>query len=267
MVRISLFSHSLVTGTAIDMKGSRYMSFQFWRMNVNNRTGSISLESAERLHGEELARISHALRTPLTSIIGFTSAILNDPAMEKETWTEFMRIVKSEGERLSRFVDELLYVSFGNSDGSRAEGKTTLENLVNTALRVISAKMNQPASRFETQFLDAETLILTDREFAIRIIGNVVGTAARFSIHNSQIRVAAATIDDQLSLLVQSRRRRASLDLRLASGNPGDAEAAGLARTKFLVVMHGGTLGIRHEENGETTVIITLPIRTVCHYE
>jgi K+-sensing histidine kinase KdpD len=237
-------------------------------LNVNNRTGSISLESAERLHGEELARISHALRTPLTSIIGFTSAILNDPSMEKETWTEFMKVVKSEGERLSRFVDELLYISFGDSAGSAGpEGKTTLGDLVNTALRVVSAKMNQPVSRFETQFLDAGTLILTDKEFATKIIGNVVGTAARFSPHNSQIRVAGATIDNQLSLRIQSRRRGTTLGLRMTSGNSGDVEAAGLARTRFLVAMRGGTLAVRHEENGETTVIIALPIKTVSQDE
>ncbi len=229
---------------------------------MNNRTGSISLASAERLHGEELARIAHALRTPLTSIIGFTSAVLDDPSMEKEIWTEFMRIVKSEGERLSRFVDELLYISFGESDGlAVTEREMTLSDLVNTSLRVVCAKMNQPASRFETQFLDAETLVLIDREFAVRIIGNVIGTAARFSLHNSQIRVAAATIDNQLSLRIQSRRRGTSLNLRLSSVNPRDVEAAGLARTKFLVARRGGKLGVLHEENGETAVMITLPIR------
>ncbi|MEX2115908.1 MAG: histidine kinase dimerization/phospho-acceptor domain-containing protein [Bacteroidota bacterium] len=233
-----------------------------------NRTGSMSWESVERLHGEELARISHALRTPLTSIIGFTSAILNDPSMEKETWTEFMRIVKSEGERLSRFVDELLYVSFGDSDGlATTDAKTTLADLVNTALRVVCAKMNQPASRFETQFNDAETLILTEREFAIRIIGNVIGTAARFSAHNSQVRITTARIDNQLCLRIQSRRRGSSLHLRVSSAKPGDVEAAGLARTKFLLAMRGGTLAVRHEENGETAVMITLPIQAVPHHE
>lgn len=234
---------------------------------MNNRTGSISLESAERLHAEELARISHALRTPLTSIIGFTSAILNDPSMEKETLTEFMRVVKSEGERLSRFVDELLYISFGDSARSGPEGRIMLGDLVNTALRIVSAKMNQPATRFETQFLDSETLIITDKEFATRIIGNVVGTAAWFSPHNTQIRIAAATIANQLSLRIQSRRRGTALNLRMATGNPGDIEAAGLARTRFLVAMRGGTLAVRHEENGETTVIIMLPIRTVSQDE
>jgi K+-sensing histidine kinase KdpD len=237
-------------------------------LNVNNRTGSISLQSAKRLHGEELARISHALKTPLTSIIGFTSAILSDPSMEKETWTEFMKVVKSEGERLSRFVDELLYISFSDSvESGGPETRTTIEDLVNTAIRVASAKMNQPASRFETQFLDAEALVLIDREFSVKIIGNVVGTAARFSPHYSQIRVAAAAIENHLSLRIQSRRRGTGLGLRMTSLNPGDVEATGLARTKFLLAMRGGTLAVRHEENGETTVIIALPIKTVSHDE
>ncbi|MEX1138335.1 MAG: HAMP domain-containing sensor histidine kinase [Bacteroidota bacterium] len=229
---------------------------------MKNPTGGVSLESLERLHGEELARISHALRTPLTSIIGFTSAILNDPSMERETWSEFMRIVKSEGERLSRFVDEMLYVSFGNSEAFAAsEANTTVIDLVDTALRVACARMNQPSARFETQIGNPKALILTDREFAIRIIGNAVGTAARFSSHNSQIHIKAEAKDNQLSLQIRSQRRGSSLHLRMSSVTPGDVEAAGLARTKFLLTMRGGTLGVRHEENGETTIMIALPLR------
>jgi K+-sensing histidine kinase KdpD len=229
---------------------------------VNQTNQTLYFESLERLHGKELARISHALRTPLTSIIGFTSTILNDPSMEKETWTEFMHIIKSEGERLSRFVDELLYVSFGKSaESAETEGPVTIEYLVNTALRVNSVKMNQPVSRFETHFLEGEALLFTDREFAIRVIGNAVGTAARFSAPKSHIRVAAAAIDDRLSLQIRSRRRGTSLNLRMSSAIPEDAEAAGLARTRFLLSLRGGQLNVRHEENGDTTILIALPVR------
>lgn len=229
---------------------------------MKTRTGTISLESVERLHGEELARISHALKTPLTSIIGFTSAILNDPSMERETWAEFMKIVKSEGERLSRFVDEMLYVSFGNTEAmGAAEGETTVTNLVDTALRVACTRMNQPSARFKTIIDHPNMSILTDREFAIRIIGNVLGTAARFSSHNSEIQIKADVLDHQLSLQIRSRRRGTSLHLRMSSANPDDAEVTGLARTRFLLSMRGGTLGVRHEENGETTILIALPVR------
>lgn len=55
--------------------------------------------------------IAHELRTPLTSIIGFAEALLADASVEEETRKKIAAILRTEGERLNRTVDELLHAS------------------------------------------------------------------------------------------------------------------------------------------------------------
>lgn len=228
---------------------------------MKTQTGSISLESVERLHGEELARISHALKTPLTSIIGFTSAILNDPSMERETCAEFMTIVKSEGERLSRFVDELLYVSFSDTYVSNARKELTdIRELMQTSFRVAAAKLNQSPSRFELEIDSGIKPVLIDREFTLGMISTIIGSAARFSPHYLPVKVSVTGLPEALGLRVESRRRGGGMDVRLKGGNIADADAAGLSRTRYLLELRGGTLSAHHLETGNTAVLATFPV-------
>lgn len=55
--------------------------------------------------------IAHELRTPLTSIVGFAEALLADASIEEETRKKIATILRTEGERLNRTVDELLHTS------------------------------------------------------------------------------------------------------------------------------------------------------------
>jgi len=229
---------------------------------MNRLEGGLSLESIERLHGDELARISHALKTPLTSIIGFASAMLNDPEISHETSVEFSRIIKSEGERLSRFVDELLYISFGDSSKTHeAVEPVDPVALVQTAVRVVSAKMNQPSSRFEMQIESLPHSVHLEKEFVIKMLCNVISNAARFSAHHSPVTINGSLNSGRLSLQIISLRRGFNLDLRTASfPASGDIEAIGLARTRHLLSLRRGDLAVDTVDHNKTAVSLLFPL-------
>jgi K+-sensing histidine kinase KdpD len=224
---------------------------------------SLALASIERLHGSELARISHALKTPLTSIIGFTSAILSDPTMDRETCIEFARIIKSEGERLSRFVEELLYISFIDADASPSKQQITQPStLMRTAVRVVSANLDQPQTRFNTLVSGLESPIEVDREFILKMLVNVLSNAAKFSVQGARISVSGRVQGDLLVYQVSSFRRGRNLDLRSAPGSfsLADTEALGLARTKHMLALRGGTLSVFSNPGEQTTVEVAFPL-------
>lgn len=224
---------------------------------------SLALASIERLHGTELARISHALKTPLTSIIGFTSAILGDPTMDRKTCTEFVQIIKSESERLSRFVEELLYISFIDPDTTPSPRQSTIPTTVlRTAVRVAATTLDQPQSRFILEETGLDTPVELDREFAVKMLVNVLSNAARFSPGGGPVSVTGRLQSGLLTCRVASRRRGRNLDLRTAPGNisPTDIEALGLARTKHVLALRGGSLTIVPTQGPETEVEIGLPV-------
>lgn len=224
---------------------------------------SLALASIERLHGTELARISHALKTPLTSIIGFTSAILSDPMMDRKTCTEFVRVIKSESERLSRFVEELLYISFIDPDTTPSPKQRTIPSTVlKTAVRVAATTLNQPQGRFVLGESGLDTPVDLDREFAVKMLVNVLCNAARFSPGNGPVSVTGRLQDGLLACRVASRRRGRNLDLRTTPGilSPSDLEALGLARTKHMLALRGGSLTVVSAEGPETEVEIGFPV-------
>lgn len=227
---------------------------------------SLALASIERLHGSELARISHALRTPLTSIIGFASAILNEPGMDQETSTEFVRMIKSEGERLSRFVEELMYISFLNPPESAAFRQISRPaTVLQTAVRLTATSLNQSVTRFNVSETGLETPLEFDREFTVRMLVNVISNAARFSSATGRISVSGAVQEGFLRCRILSRRRGRNLDLRSTPGaiRFHDTEALGLARTRHMLALRGGELSVSIDATGETAITVDIPVHQV----
>ncbi|GJQ20772.1 MAG: hypothetical protein HBSIN02_11270 [Bacteroidia bacterium] len=231
---------------------------------MKHNHASLTLASIERLHGTELARISHALKTPLTSIIGFTSAILDDATIDRKTCAEFVRIIKTESERLSRFVEELLYVSFANPDTPPAlKQRTSPSTVMRTAVRLAATTLNQPQSRFILKEMDhVETPVELDREFVTKMLVNVFSNAARFSPGIGSISITGHLQENFFVCRVASRRRGRNLDIRTTPGNLSatDIEALGLARTRHMLALRGGSLTIVPAPGPETTVEVCLPV-------
>lgn len=74
----------------------------------------LTLMSSQRNLSEQFdveSIIAHELRTPLTSIVGFAQALLADSSLEEETREKIAAILKTEGERLNRTVEELTRAS------------------------------------------------------------------------------------------------------------------------------------------------------------
>ena len=69
-----------------------------------------SLQETERQRREFIANISHELKTPMTSIAGYTDGIL-DGTIPPEKEKEYLHIISDESRRLSRLVRRMLEVS------------------------------------------------------------------------------------------------------------------------------------------------------------
>ena len=217
----------------------------------------ISLESVVRLHGEELSRISHALRTPLTSIVGFADAIVSDPSLETGEKTEFARIIKSEGEKLSKFVDELLYLSFATSEPAVPQS-CDLATLISTAFHSVSVEADRRSLTLEYEILSEARRALLDRVFATTMLVNILNNALRYSVEGSSILTQIHLSGGILTFHIYSKRSKLMSE---SSEMPGHARfyALGLARTNDLVKLNGGSLSFMQNEAGDTTVTMQLP--------
>jgi len=75
------------------------------------------LDELNRLKNDFLSNISHEMRTPLASIIGFSETIVSDPEMSKESKVEFSNLILKEGKRLSNLINDVLDLTKIEGDG------------------------------------------------------------------------------------------------------------------------------------------------------
>ena len=83
------------------------------------------LEELNRLKNEFMSSISHEMRTPLASIIGFSETIDTDIQMPVEMRKEFNKIILNEGKRLARLINDVLNITKLESGEIKLEKKTS----------------------------------------------------------------------------------------------------------------------------------------------
>ena len=157
------------------------------------------LREANRLKDEVLATVSHDLRTPLTSIklLAQASALRGDPAAAS---------IEQQADRLSRMVSNVLDLS------SIRSGTVRLEMEYNTAEDVIAAAVTQAQGglngrRLATSVdLDQPELVARfDFVQTLRILGNLIDNALRYSPEGGVVHVTAAREARWIAMRVMDR--------------------------------------------------------------
>ena len=109
-------------GSTREIKINTYDERIFW-INVvpidkENNLGAVAvmrditeLKRLEKMKSDFVSNVSHELKTPLTSISGFAETLLDGAYKSEENCRYFLRIIKQETDRMTRLINELLYLS------------------------------------------------------------------------------------------------------------------------------------------------------------
>src|SRR5690606_6875432 len=103
---------------------------------VELRAANEKLKSLDQLKDDFMSSVTHELRTPLTSIRALTELMLDTPDIQPQEREEFLNIILSESERLSRLVNQVL--GLAKIESGMAEWHNTevdMKVLVAAALR------------------------------------------------------------------------------------------------------------------------------------
>ncbi len=232
----------------------------------------------DRLKSEFVATVSHELRTPMTSIKGYVDILLMGAAGAlNENQTHFLDIVRSNTDRLSVLVNDLLDIS--RIEAGRVSLTLQAINLREVADDVVadilrrSQEENKPMSiSFETA--DDLPQVTGDLERVRQILGNLVDNAYHYTPQDGEITVNMKVVDNEFVQVdvhdtgigidsvdadrIFERFFRGEHPLVLATPGTG----LGLAIVKQLVTMHKGRIWMKSKGIvGEgSTFSFTLPI-------
>jgi signal transduction histidine kinase len=226
-------------------------------------------ESANQAKTMFLASMSHELRTPLNAVIGLADLMLLDAAFSARQ-REYMDGIAQSGRHLLALVNDVL-------DLAKIEaGKDELE-LERVGLReavdeACSALI--PLSEHRGVVLSYEVEMEADmRADPLRlrqILYNLISNAVKFTAPPGAVRITTAVAESDVAIAVADtgvgiaeadlgRLYRAFEQLKLASGDRPQGTGLGLALTKRLVDLHGGTIDVVSQVGVGTTFTVRIP--------
>lgn len=161
-----------------------------------------SLEKVDLVRKEFIANVSHEIRSPITSIKGFVSAIL-DGVIPKDREDYYLKIVNDEAERLSRLVTDLLDIS------AMEEGKLNLNIVKMDINEVITLCTLNLERRIKEKKLKVEIIFNSDKEYCfgdrdriIQVIINLIDNAIKYGKENGKIEIETYSKGDLVYISV-----------------------------------------------------------------
>lgn len=229
------------------------------------------VEDLSRLKDEFLSIASHELRTPVTSIKGYTQ-LARTLIRENDLTTseEYLDIALDQIDRMSRLILELLDVSrieTGRLEIRREPIPWT--TFVSEVVHRHHTAMND--RRFQLNLPVGNKRILGDRDRLEQVLGNLMENAVKYSPDGTEILVAVEERGDQLVTSVADRGigipsdelgqvfERFHRGRQVSSTNYGGL-GLGLYITKQIVERHGGTIWVESREGQGTTFSFSLPV-------
>ncbi|MFQ5507297.1 MAG: sensor histidine kinase, partial [Planctomycetota bacterium] len=134
-----------------------------------------------RMKDEFLSSVSHELRTPLTSIRSFSEILLQMTPEDKDTWTEFLGIVNTEAERLTRLVNDVLDLSRIEAGRMQfliepVEVSPQLKKVASLFTHLVRAKEAEIVVRCDAELPAVDA----DRDRLHQVLTNLLGNACKF---------------------------------------------------------------------------------------
>lgn len=232
--------------------------------------GTEARRRTERSHAELIATVAHELRSPLTSVKGFTATLL-------AKWDRFtddhkrlmLETVDADANRVTRLIAELLDIS--RIDSGRLEVRRQPVDIVAAVRRHVDAlaAAGQRADRFRVRVQGAPPELWADPDKIDQILGNLLENAVRHGEGIVTIEVApapakdrtegtAVTVSDEGPGIPEESVSR--VFTRFWRGSKRGGTGLGLYIVKGIVEAHGGTITVGRAPGSGAQFRFILPV-------
>ena len=162
------------------------------------------LQQTERQRREFIANISHELKTPMTTIAGYTDGIL-DGTIPPENEKQYLQIIANESRRLSRLVRRMLDVSqLQAMDPLRNGNHFDICESMRRVLISMEKKINDRHLDVEADIPDEPILVLGDNDMITQVLYNLLENAAKFAREGSTLYLGVAMMDGKARVTVRN---------------------------------------------------------------
>ena len=169
-----------------------------------NRT---TVEQGLQLRRDFISNVSHELKTPLTSIMGFLETLEGVAKDDKDAQARFLGIMKEEAQRMTRLVDELLSLNhIENNSHLRPTETVNLVQILDQTISNLEPELTRNGNTVDFQKPSHPITILGEYDQLRQVFTNLLENAAKYGGPDKPISIVLGDIDHQPLLRTQGVR-------------------------------------------------------------
>jgi two-component system sensor histidine kinase KdpD len=239
------------------------------RANLSKENESTRLEIyTEQLRNSLLSSVSHDLRTPLATISGAASSIIEGTEkLDIDSCKEMAKEIYSESARLNRLVSNLLDMTQVQS-GNLTVNKDwhPIDEIIGVALNCIDEKLSN--RKINTHIARELPLIAIDATLIQQVLVNLFENAIKYTPAESPIDISASILDHFLLIEVADRgpgidpanQEKIFQKFFQADRTKSTGVGLGLAICNGVIEAHGGKIWVENRIDGGASFKFTLPL-------
>lgn len=216
--------------------------------------------------------LSHDLRAPFTSILGFAEILLNEPNLPQADKQEYISFIYEASQSQLQFISYLLDWSRLRSGSMKVEPqRVNAGTLVHSCISSLTGNAIRKGIEIKAD-IPEELFVRADERLITQTIMNLLGNALKFSFENSVIEVSANLFNETLvefvvkdkgiGIPVSEQHKLFRLDKAYSrDGTNGEKGSGfGLALVKEIIEKHSGDIWFYSEEGKGSEFHFTLPL-------
>lgn len=226
----------------------------------------------DNMRKEFVADVSHELKTPITSIMGYADTLL-EGEYDKETEKEFLEVIASEARRMARLVTDLLELSRIDSNKKKVKKENfdlgELAKRCQNKLAIEIKKKNHEVDCFVTADVPP---VYADKDDIERVILNILTNSIKYTADGGTIKIYVGfvyndayikIIDNGIGIPEDDLNRIFERFYRVDKSRTREMGGTGLGLSiaKEILDKNGGSIDIKSQVNKGTEVVIKIPTK------
>lgn len=217
--------------------------------------------------------VSHDLRTPFSSILGFTDLLLNDPELSEKEKKQYIKYIQDSSQSMLALVNSLLDWTRLQTGRIKFEpDRIAAADIIEKSINSISGTAFQKNIKIQLNVKD-DLFIFVDKDLIGQVFNNLISNAIKFTNENGNITLSSkpseklrfvefSVKDNGIGIKEENLNRLFKVETKFSSeGTKGEkGSGLGLSLIKEIIEKHGGKIWVESEYKKGSEFKFTLPV-------
>ena len=227
----------------------------------------------DEMRKQFISDVSHELKTPLTSILGYSETLATSE-YDKELQTKFLNVISSEAVRMTKLVNDLLTLSkYDNKKTNTEKTEFDLGELVKQAQENLQIEMDKKHQKVECFVTANVPNVYADRDGIERVVLNILSNSIKYTGEGGTIKIYVGfvyndayikVIDNGIGIPEEDLNKIFERFYRVDKARTREMGGTGLGLSiaKEILDQNNGRIDIKSKVHEGTEVVITIPTKS-----